>query len=67
MRSPDDQDGLGRGYEWWLMQEAKKRNPSIQLLGLVYAWPGWIYTNGTYPFASMATNARAARYVTSWE
>ena len=37
MRDPEDQNGLNRGYEWWLMQEAKKRNPSIQLLGLVYA------------------------------
>lgn len=23
-----------RGYEWWLMKEAKKRNPDIMLIGL---------------------------------
>ena len=23
-----------RGYEWWLMKEAKKRNSNIQLYGL---------------------------------
>lgn len=22
-----------RGYEWWLMKEAKKRNPDITLIG----------------------------------
>lgn len=22
-----------RGYEWWLMKEAKKRNPNITLIG----------------------------------
>lgn len=22
-----------RGYEWWLMKEAKKRNPNITLMG----------------------------------
>ena len=26
------------GYEWWLMKEARRRNPDIVLLGLVYAW-----------------------------
>ena len=28
MRTRDDHD-YTRGYEWWLMQEAKKRNPKI--------------------------------------
>ena len=31
----------GRGYEWWLMKEAKKRNPNIRLWGLEWAAPGW--------------------------
>jgi Glycosyl hydrolase family 59/F5/8 type C domain/Glycosyl hydrolase family 59 central domain len=30
-----------RGYEWWLMKEAKKRNPNIKLWGLEWAAPGW--------------------------
>jgi O-glycosyl hydrolase len=32
----------GRGYEWWLMGQAKARNPNIQLYGLSWGAPGWI-------------------------
>ena len=28
--------------EWWLMAEAKKRNPSIKLFTLAWTAPGWI-------------------------
>lgn len=31
-----------RGYEWWLMEEAKKRNPEIQLDILQWGAPEWI-------------------------
>jgi galactosylceramidase len=31
-----------RGYEWWLMSEAKKRNPDIYLDILQWGAPGWI-------------------------
>ena len=30
------------GYEFWLMQQAKARNPGIKLYGLAWAAPGWI-------------------------
>ncbi len=30
------------GYEWWLMQQAKARNPGIRFYGLAWAAPGWI-------------------------
>jgi len=40
------EDNFARGYEHWLMAEAKKRNPQIALLGLVFAWPAWIDTSG---------------------
>ena len=30
------------GFEWWLMEEAKKRNPDIKLLGLAWGAPGWV-------------------------
>ena len=30
------------GYEWWLMQEAVKRNPDITLGGLAWGAPGWL-------------------------
>lgn len=31
-----------RGYEWWLMKEARKRNPGIILESLPWGVPGWI-------------------------
>ena len=31
-----------RGYEWWLMKEAKKRNPQIIFDILQWGAPGWI-------------------------
>jgi len=31
-----------RGYEWWLMKEAKKRNPDIYLDCLEWGAPAWI-------------------------
>ena len=33
---------LRRGYEWWLLAEAKKRNPSLLTFGLSWAWPAWL-------------------------
>ena len=31
-----------RGYEWWLMQQAKARNPGMLLDCLAWGAPGWI-------------------------
>ena len=31
-----------RGYEWWLMKEARKRNPDIIIEALQWGAPGWI-------------------------
>jgi O-glycosyl hydrolase len=42
MRTAGDLDGR-RGYEWWLMKEAKARNPDIKLWGLEWAAPGWFH------------------------
>jgi Glycosyl hydrolase family 59/Ricin-type beta-trefoil lectin domain/Glycosyl hydrolase family 59 central domain/Concanavalin A-like lectin/glucanases superfamily len=36
-----------RGYEWWLMAQAKARNPNIKLVGLSWGAPGWI-GNGNF-------------------
>ncbi|WP_436535856.1 ricin-type beta-trefoil lectin domain protein [Actinoplanes sp. HUAS TT8] len=36
-----------RGYEWWLMGQAKARNPNIKLVGLSWGAPGWI-GNGNF-------------------
>jgi O-glycosyl hydrolase len=30
------------GYVWWLMEQAKQRNPAIKLYGLAWGAPGWI-------------------------
>ena len=34
--------GCNAGYEWWLMQQAKARNPNIKLYALAWGAPGWI-------------------------
>ncbi|OIV35398.1 hypothetical protein BIV57_21645 [Mangrovactinospora gilvigrisea] len=31
-----------RGYEWWIMEQAKARNPHIKIYGLAWGAPGWI-------------------------
>src|SRR5262245_58388175 len=31
-----------RGYEWWLMEQAKLRNPGLTLAALSWGAPGWI-------------------------
>ena len=42
-----------RGYEWWLMKEARKRNPHIILDSLAWGAPGWI-GDGKYYSQDMA-------------
>ncbi len=37
-----------RGYEWWLMEEAKKRNPNIMLDCLEWGLPGWVGNHQFY-------------------
>ena len=37
-----DDENYERGYEWWLMAEAKRRNPEIKLYGLSWGAPGWV-------------------------
>lgn len=41
MHTATDQN-FGRGYEWWLMTQAKMRNPNIKLYALAWGAPGWI-------------------------
>lgn len=55
MRTPSDHDAT-RGYEWWLMAEAHKRNPRIILEVLPWGAPGWVGTNSLY-------TAKMAAYV----
>ncbi len=41
MHSRDDLN-FSRGYEWWLMREAKKRNPALTLDACAWGCPGWV-------------------------
>jgi hypothetical protein len=41
MRSPSDVS-CNRGYEWWLMEQAVRRNPSIKLSALEWGAPAWV-------------------------
>ena len=47
MHSRDDLN-LNRGYEWWLMSEAKKRNSAITLDACAWSCPGWIGDGNFY-------------------
>ena len=47
MRTPSDYEA-NRGYEWWLMEEAKKRNPDIVLEVLPWGAPGWVGKDSLY-------------------
>lgn len=44
MRTPSDH-ASSRGYEWWLMVEAHKRNPNIVLEILPWGAPRWVNPN----------------------
>lgn len=52
-----------RGYEWWLMKEAKTRNPDITLIGLPWAFPRWVGKEQSSPYQNPDVTAS---YVVSW-
>jgi hypothetical protein len=41
-RNPWEKPNFERGYEYWLMTEAKKRNPNCKIYGLPWAWPRFL-------------------------
>ncbi|XP_074091686.1 galactocerebrosidase isoform X2 [Macrotis lagotis] len=51
------------GYEWWLMKEAKKRNPNIKLIGLPWSFPGWLGEGENWPYVNLQNTAM---YIISW-
>uniref|UniRef100_A0A8C2FW68 Galactocerebrosidase n=1 Tax=Cyprinus carpio TaxID=7962 RepID=A0A8C2FW68_CYPCA len=59
----EDDENYFRGYEWWLMREAKKRNPNITLIGLPWAFPGWVGNGENWPYSFPDITAS---YVVSW-
>ena len=46
MHTATDQN-YNRGYEWWLMEQARARNPNIKLVALAWGAPAWV-GNGNY-------------------
>jgi len=41
MHTRDDLD-YNRGYTWWILKEARKRNPKLSLDATAWSAPGWI-------------------------
>ena len=56
----ETEENYERGYEWWVMQEAKKRNPNIQLYGLAWTFPSWVRDG-----SEILTN-KTASYIVKW-
>ncbi|XP_028250515.1 galactocerebrosidase isoform X2 [Parambassis ranga] len=59
----ENDENYFRGYEWWLMKEAKKRNPNITLIGLPWAFPGWVGHGKNWPYDFPDITAS---YVVNW-
>nr|CAB3248156.1 galactocerebrosidase [Phallusia mammillata] len=62
MRS-ENEENYTRGYEWWLMKEAKARNPDITLIGLPWTWPSWIGQGTVLPYENKTLTAT---YIMKW-
>jgi len=58
MHTRDDLD-YTRGYTWWILSEAKKRNPKLSLDGAAWSAPGWV-GNGNF------WSQDAADYYVKW-
>ena len=63
MRTALDHDAT-RGYEWWLMTEAHKRNPRIVLEVLPWGAPAWVAPDGTK--RDTLYSEKMAAYVTNF-
>lgn len=59
----ENDENYFRGYEWWLMKEAKKRNPNITLVALPWAFPGWVGRGKNWPYDFPDVTAA---YVVNW-
>ncbi|KAM8913501.1 galactocerebrosidase isoform 1-T1 [Spinachia spinachia] len=59
----ENDENYFRGYEWWLMKEAKKRNPNITLMSLPWAFPGWVGHGKNWPYDFPDITAA---YVVKW-
>ncbi|AOR30516.1 galactosylceramidase [Streptomyces fodineus] len=50
------------GYEWWLMQQAKQRNPNIKLYALAWGAPGFLGGHDFWSTSSPST----VDYLMTW-
>ncbi|MEV5750608.1 discoidin domain-containing protein [Actinoallomurus sp. NPDC052308] len=62
MRDPSDLN-CDRGYEWWLMEQAKARNPGIRLSALQWGAPAWTGSGEARP---TVWTDRDIDYLLSW-
>lgn len=70
-RNPWEAPNFARGYEYWLMTEAKKRNPDCKIYGLPWAWPRFLTcAPGTLSNCSsdnpFSSSQRTAEYIVNW-
>lgn len=65
-----DDLNFGRGYIWWIMREAVKRNPNLTLDGNAWSAPGWIGETATVAGGDSGDakfwSQDAADYYVSW-
>ncbi|SEO90679.1 NPCBM/NEW2 domain-containing protein [Actinacidiphila rubida] len=54
------------GYEWWLMEQARQRNPHIKLYGLAWGAPGWIGNTTGAPGGGNFWSQDMIDYLTTW-
>jgi galactosylceramidase len=52
-----------RGYTWWVLREAKKRNPNLTLDGTAWSAPGWIGKGETWAEGEFWSQDAADYYV----
>lgn len=52
-----------RGYEWWLLRQARQRNPRLQTYVLPWTFPGWISEDHQNPFLHLD---RICNYTLQW-
>ncbi|KAH3787160.1 hypothetical protein DPMN_165280 [Dreissena polymorpha] len=60
----DGDENYDRGYEWWIMKEAKKRNPDVKLYGLPWVFSGYVskgQSNSPYTLPD-----RTVDYIVRW-
>lgn len=58
------------GYEWFMMAEAKKRNPEITVYGLAWTFPAWLYAGSNHTcgevWVGCINGIAAAQYISEW-